>query len=240
VLEWHEEAVNVAALIGPLLDKHGCACMVAHDHTWGQIKSNITPEIPHSPAVTEVRDGNGDVTTVGRAEILHRPSSIRPRPAHLEPPELAANDDDAIRAVHKFKCPKCLLSIECEADLTKILMASLNEERASELRSHGHAALGVSPREIVEAMMSVHAVFDLGDVVLLRAPLFTPLGKVANFVEQSSRHKLKLIQLADPVVDGACGKSDNHIHFRDALAPHNATFAACFAIHDGSHPECTC
>jgi hypothetical protein len=201
------------ALIGPLLDKYGCAYMVAHDYTWGQMKSNIIPEIPPSPAILEVLDGSGDVTTVGVAEILHRPSSIRPRPTHLEPPEPASTDTDAVRAVHKFKYPKYLLSIECQADLTKTLLASLNEERLSELRSHGHTAIDVSPRDIVETMMSVHAVFDLDDVVLLRAPLFTPLDKVANFVAHSNRYKLKLIQLADPVVDGAHGKSDNYNRF---------------------------
>jgi hypothetical protein len=45
VLEWHDEAVNVSALIGPLLDKHGCACVVAHDCTWGMMKSNTIPEV---------------------------------------------------------------------------------------------------------------------------------------------------------------------------------------------------
>ena len=63
--------------------------------------------------------------------------------------------------------------------------------------------------EIVETMMSVHAVFDLDDVQLLRAPLFTPLGKVANFVAHSNKYTNKLVQLADPLVDGAYGKSDN-------------------------------
>jgi hypothetical protein len=192
--------------------------MAAHDHTWGMMKSNIIPEIPHAPAIIEVRDGSGAVTTVGVAEILHRPSSIRPRPSHLEPPEPASSDDDAIRAAHEFKHPKHLLSIECQAGLAKTLLASPNEERASELRSHGHTATGVSPRDTVETMMSVHAVFDLDDVVLLRAPLFTPLDKVVNFVARSNKCKLKLIQLIDPAVDRARGKSDNYIHFRDALA----------------------
>jgi hypothetical protein len=51
ILEWHDEAVNMSALIGPLLDKCGCAYMVACDYTWGMMKSNIIPEIPHAPAV---------------------------------------------------------------------------------------------------------------------------------------------------------------------------------------------
>jgi hypothetical protein len=169
------------------LDKHGCAHVEARDYTWGMMKSNITPEIPHAPAILEVRDANGNVATVGVAEITHRPSSIRARPSHLEPPEPASSDDDAIRAVHKFKHPKHLLSIECQADLAKILLASLNEERVSELRSHGRAATDVSPRDIVVTMMTARAVFDLGDVVLLRAPLFTPLDKAVNFVARRGR-----------------------------------------------------
>ena len=68
VLEWHDEAVNMSALIDPLLDKHGCcAYMVACDYTWGMMKSNIIPEIPHAPAILEVLDASGNVTTVGVA-----------------------------------------------------------------------------------------------------------------------------------------------------------------------------
>jgi hypothetical protein len=151
ILAWADEIVNTAALIGPTLHVCGSAYVVASDYKWGTMRQNIVPEVLHVPAVAEVRNRAGDVTTVGAAEVLHAPAAVAPRPTHPEPPRPAAADNPTVHNFHSFMCPLCVLETECKADLIKILKASLGPERTLELKDAGFAELDISPREIVKA-----------------------------------------------------------------------------------------
>jgi hypothetical protein len=132
--------------------------------------------------------------------------------------------------------PLYVLETECKANLIKILKASLGPERVLELKDAGFVELDISPREIVEAMMRIHAVFDLDDVTLLRKPLLTPLDKAENFISHSNARRSRMTLLADPVVNGSHSSDGNYVHFRHSLSPHHEALKTCFAIHDGTHP----
>jgi hypothetical protein len=143
VLDWADGIVNTAAPIGPTLHVYGPAYMAASDYKWGTMRQNIVPEVLHVPAVLEVRNGAGDVTAVGVAEVLHAPATVSPRPTCPKPPTPTAADNPAVRNFHSFMCPLHVLEIECKADLIKILKASLGPERMLELKDAGFAELGI-------------------------------------------------------------------------------------------------
>jgi hypothetical protein len=135
VLDWHDEIVNAAALIGPTLHTYGSAYMVASDYKWGTMRRNIVPEVLHVPEVVEVRNGAGAVTTAAVAEVVHVPASIAPRPTHAEPPTPTGADNPAVRNFHAFMYPLYVLETECKANLITIMKASLGPERMLDSRT---------------------------------------------------------------------------------------------------------
>jgi hypothetical protein len=125
--------------------------------------------------VFEIRDANGYVATAAAA---------------IRPPEPTADRDvQAERGFHAFRHPKHRPAIGHKADLVKILMASLNDERKSELPSAGLSELDISPREIIVKLLWWEAVpkNKLTDV---------SIGQVAKNPEV--RHFIFLLSLVLP------------------------------------------